>query len=109
MAVVKTLTFGVIGAKATDLCSFWRYQYAATMCFEGLKGKVRASSVDILTNSLRYRDLILRSHQTGSNVGGGGVGLKDDFQHLIHDQNDDALDEEVSSGRSRVSCDILMK
>ena len=28
------------------------------MCFEGLKHKVRETSVDILHNSLRYRDLI---------------------------------------------------
>ena len=63
------------------------------MCFEGLKGKVRATSVDILTNSLRYRDFILRSQQ---NADGGGVNLKDDFQHLIHGHNDEVLDEEVS-------------
>ena len=49
------------------------------MCFEGLTGKVKATSVDILTNSLRYRDLLLRSGENG----GVGVGLKDDFQHLI--------------------------
>ena len=63
------------------------------MCFEGLKGKVKATSVDILTNSLRYRDLILRSQQ---NADGGGVDLKDDFQYLIHGHNDEVLDEEVS-------------
>ena len=30
------------------------------------------------------------------NADGGGVNLKDDFQHLIHGHNDEVLDEEVS-------------
>lgn len=42
------------------------------MCFEGLKHRVRETSVDIMQNSLRYRDLI-----RGENV--------EDYDHLMRE------------------------
>ena len=48
------------------------------MCFDGLKQKVRSSSVDFLNNSLRYRDLIRIEDAVKLNG--------EDFQHLMTDE-----------------------